>query len=185
MHTFSRTGTEKQQAVGDMALIAFYNLLRVGEYTSSGTGKTTLTQAFRLQAIAGHLTTEEMNAFNVLKSGMSGSSLISDPSSPTTDTLGTRGSFYADGHTSTQRNLHLSISATTVAGYGSPNQSPKQGGTKSGYRRLFCPAVSPKKTAGLDKSSLPNSETSSSTGDWRRKTLKAANHTAAPVHYLS
>jgi hypothetical protein len=32
-----------------------------------------------------------MNAFNVLKSGMSGSNLISDPSSSTTDTLGTRG----------------------------------------------------------------------------------------------
>jgi hypothetical protein len=43
------------------------------------------------KAITGRLTTEEMNAFNVLKSGMSGSSLISDPSSPTTDTLGTRG----------------------------------------------------------------------------------------------
>jgi hypothetical protein len=43
------------------------------------------------KAIAGHLTTEEMNAFNVLKSGMSGSSLVSDPSSSTTDTLGTRG----------------------------------------------------------------------------------------------
>jgi hypothetical protein len=43
------------------------------------------------KAIAGHLTTEEMNAFNVLKSGMSGSSLASDPSSSPTDTLGTRG----------------------------------------------------------------------------------------------
>jgi hypothetical protein len=43
------------------------------------------------KAIAGHLTTEEMNAFNVLKSGMSGSGLASDPSSSPTDTLGTRG----------------------------------------------------------------------------------------------
>jgi hypothetical protein len=34
-----------------MALIAFYYLLRVREYTSSGTGNTTLTQAFRLQDI--------------------------------------------------------------------------------------------------------------------------------------
>jgi hypothetical protein len=51
MHTFSHTGTKKQQAVGDMALFAFYYLLRVGEYTSSGTEKTTLTQAFRLQDI--------------------------------------------------------------------------------------------------------------------------------------
>jgi hypothetical protein len=42
-------------------------------------------------AITGHLTTEELNAFNVLKSGMSGSSLASDPSSSSTDTLGTRG----------------------------------------------------------------------------------------------
>jgi hypothetical protein len=33
MHTFSRSGTKKQKAVGDMALIAFYYLLRVGEYT--------------------------------------------------------------------------------------------------------------------------------------------------------
>jgi hypothetical protein len=51
MHTFSRTGTEKQQAVGDMALNAFYYLLRVGEYTSSVTEKTNLTQAFWLQDI--------------------------------------------------------------------------------------------------------------------------------------
>jgi hypothetical protein len=51
MHMFSRTGTEKQQATGNMALIAFYYLLRVGEYTSSGTGNMTLTQAFRLQII--------------------------------------------------------------------------------------------------------------------------------------
>jgi hypothetical protein len=43
------------------------------------------------KAIAGHLTTEEMNAFNVLKSGMSGSGLASGPSSLPTDTLGTRG----------------------------------------------------------------------------------------------
>jgi hypothetical protein len=43
------------------------------------------------KAIAGHLTTEEMNAFNVLKSGLRGSNLVSDPSSSTTDTLGTRG----------------------------------------------------------------------------------------------
>jgi hypothetical protein len=51
MHTSSRSGTEKQKAVGNMALIAFYYLLRVGEYTSSGTATTTLTQAFRLQDI--------------------------------------------------------------------------------------------------------------------------------------
>jgi hypothetical protein len=51
MHTFSRSGTKKQKAVGNMALIAFYYLLRVGEYTSSGTATTTLIQAFRLQDI--------------------------------------------------------------------------------------------------------------------------------------
>jgi hypothetical protein len=51
MHTFSRSGTEKQKAVGDMALIAFYYLLRVGEYTSSGTTNTKLTQAFRLRDV--------------------------------------------------------------------------------------------------------------------------------------
>jgi hypothetical protein len=43
------------------------------------------------KAIKGHLTAEEMNVFNALKSGMSGSSLASDPSSSTMDTLGTRG----------------------------------------------------------------------------------------------
>jgi hypothetical protein len=43
------------------------------------------------KTITGHLTTEEMNAFNVLKSGMSGSSLVSDLSSSMTDTLGTQG----------------------------------------------------------------------------------------------
>jgi hypothetical protein len=52
MHTFSRSGTEKQKAVGDISLIAFYYLLRVGENTSPGTATTTLTQAFRLQDIA-------------------------------------------------------------------------------------------------------------------------------------
>jgi hypothetical protein len=51
MHTFSRTGTKKQKAVGDITQITFYNLLRAGEYISSGTGTTTLTQAFRLQDI--------------------------------------------------------------------------------------------------------------------------------------
>ena len=51
MHTLSRSGTEKQKAVGDLALIAFYYLLRVGEYTSSGRTTTTLTQAFRLRDV--------------------------------------------------------------------------------------------------------------------------------------
>jgi hypothetical protein len=46
MHTVSRFSNEKQKAVGDMALIAFYYLLRVGEYTLSGIATTTLTQAF-------------------------------------------------------------------------------------------------------------------------------------------
>jgi hypothetical protein len=46
---------------------------------------------FQGKAIAGHLTTEEMNAFNILKSGMSGSGLASDPSSSPTDALGSRG----------------------------------------------------------------------------------------------
>jgi hypothetical protein len=60
-------------------------------------------------AITGHLTGEEMNAFVVLKSGMSGSSLASDPSSSTTDTLGTR-SFnlcgWAQLHPTEIRHLH-------------------------------------------------------------------------------
>jgi hypothetical protein len=51
MHTYARTGTEKQKAVGDMALIAFFYLLRVGEYTYTATTSKKLTQAFRLQDI--------------------------------------------------------------------------------------------------------------------------------------
>jgi hypothetical protein len=48
-------------------------------------------QELQGKAIAGHMTTEEMNAFNVLKSDMSGSGPASDPSSSPADTLGTRG----------------------------------------------------------------------------------------------
>ena len=51
MHLFGKTGTPKQQAVGDMSLIAFYYLLRVGEYTSTPTKAQSLTQAFRLQDV--------------------------------------------------------------------------------------------------------------------------------------
>jgi hypothetical protein len=61
------------------------------------------------KAIAGNLTTEEMNAYIVLKSGMSGSSLVSGPSSSTTDTLGTRGfnlCGWAHLHSTKITNLH-------------------------------------------------------------------------------
>ena len=51
MHTYSRSGTMKQRAVGDMALIAFYFLLRVGEYTSTTNKAKKLTQAFRIQDV--------------------------------------------------------------------------------------------------------------------------------------
>jgi hypothetical protein len=60
------------------------------------------------KAIAGHLTAEEMNAFNVLKSGMSGSGLASDPSSSPTDTLGTGGfNLYGWAHLYTTEITHL------------------------------------------------------------------------------
>jgi hypothetical protein len=51
MHLYARTGTVKQKAVGDMALIAFYYLLRVGEYTHTPSTNKKLTQAFRIQDV--------------------------------------------------------------------------------------------------------------------------------------
>jgi hypothetical protein len=51
MHTYSRSRTSKQKGVGDMALIAFYFLLRVGEYTSTAKTTKKLTQAFRIQDV--------------------------------------------------------------------------------------------------------------------------------------
>ena len=40
-----------EQAVGDLALIAFYYLLRVGEYTKKGTSRSTQTVPFRMKDI--------------------------------------------------------------------------------------------------------------------------------------
>jgi hypothetical protein len=51
MHTYSRSGTTKQKVVGHMALIAFYSLLRVGEYTLTTKTTKKLTQAFRIQDV--------------------------------------------------------------------------------------------------------------------------------------
>jgi hypothetical protein len=51
MHTYSKSGTTKQKAVGDMALIAFYFLLQVGEYTFTTKTAKKLTQAFQIQDI--------------------------------------------------------------------------------------------------------------------------------------
>jgi hypothetical protein len=51
MHTYSKSGTTKQKAVRDMALIAFYFLLQVGEYTSTAKTAKKLTQAFWIQDI--------------------------------------------------------------------------------------------------------------------------------------
>ena len=48
MHHYAKNGTIKQKAVGDMAIIAFYYLLRVGEYTHTPASTKKLTQAFRL-----------------------------------------------------------------------------------------------------------------------------------------
>jgi hypothetical protein len=78
------------------------------------------------KAIAGHLTREEMNASNVLKSGMSGSGLASDPSSSLTDTLGTRGFNLCGWAHRPPTELHISISATTAAGSISPKHETKK-----------------------------------------------------------
>jgi hypothetical protein len=51
MHPFGKSGTIKQQAVRNIALIAFFYLLRVGEYTSTTNKATKLTQAFHLSDI--------------------------------------------------------------------------------------------------------------------------------------
>jgi hypothetical protein len=127
------------------------------------------------KAIAGHLTTEEMNAFNILKSGMSGSSLISDPSSPTTDTLGTRGfnlCGWAHIHPTELTHLHQCNDSGWLQFTKARNKEERKAVIDAYFVQPF------------DKYSLPNSETSSSTGDWCRKTLKAANPTVASVQYL-
>ena len=51
MYHYALTGTEKQKAVADIAIIAFYYLLRVGEYTHTPASTKKLTQAFRLQDV--------------------------------------------------------------------------------------------------------------------------------------
>jgi hypothetical protein len=51
MHTYSKSGTTKQKAVGDMALIAFYFLQRIGEYTLTAKTAKKITQAFRIQDV--------------------------------------------------------------------------------------------------------------------------------------
>ena len=50
MHAYGRQGNAKHKAIGDMALIAFYYLLRVGEYTREGNQRTR-TQQFRISDI--------------------------------------------------------------------------------------------------------------------------------------
>jgi hypothetical protein len=50
MYNYGKTGNDKHKAVGDMTLIAFYYLLRVGEYTREG-NKCTRTQQFQVQDI--------------------------------------------------------------------------------------------------------------------------------------
>jgi hypothetical protein len=50
MYNYGRTGNAKHKAIGDMALIAFYYLLRVGEYTREG-NKCTRIQKFRVHDI--------------------------------------------------------------------------------------------------------------------------------------
>jgi hypothetical protein len=50
MYNYGKIGHAKHKAIGDMALISLYYLLRVGEYTCKG-NKCTWTQQFRVQDI--------------------------------------------------------------------------------------------------------------------------------------
>jgi hypothetical protein len=50
MYNYGKTGNAKHKATRNMALIAFYYLLRVGEYTREG-NKYTRTQQFQVQVI--------------------------------------------------------------------------------------------------------------------------------------
>jgi hypothetical protein len=50
MYTHGKTENAKPKAIGDMTLIAFYYLIRVGEYTCEG-NKSTWTQQFQVQDI--------------------------------------------------------------------------------------------------------------------------------------
>ena len=50
MYAFGRTGNDRHKTIGDMSLIVFYYLLRVGEYAREGT-KRTRTQQFRVRDI--------------------------------------------------------------------------------------------------------------------------------------
>jgi hypothetical protein len=50
MYNYGKTGNANHKAIGDMALIAFYYLLRVGECMREG-NKCTRTQQFRVQDI--------------------------------------------------------------------------------------------------------------------------------------
>jgi hypothetical protein len=134
------------------------------------------------KAIAGHLTTVEINAFNVHKSGMSGSGLVSDPSSSPADTLGTRGfnlCGWAHLHPTEIAHLHQYNGSGWLRLTKAQNKEERKAVIDAYFVQ---PLV--RKTAGFDKSSLPNSETSSSTGDLHQKTLKAANPTEASVRYL-
>jgi hypothetical protein len=115
------------------------------------------------KAIAGHLTTEGMNAFNVLKSGMSGSSLALDPFSSTMDTLGTRGfnlCGWAHLHPTKITHLHQ----CNDSGWLHFTKARNKEEWKSVIDAYFVLPLVQKK-AGFDKSLLPNSETSSSTGE--------------------
>ena len=54
--SLSGCATEKEKAVADLSMIAFYYLLRVGEYTAKGSGQqdtnATQTQPFKMKDIA-------------------------------------------------------------------------------------------------------------------------------------
>jgi hypothetical protein len=99
-----------------------------------------------------------MNAFNILKSGMSGSGLASDPSSSPTDKLGTRGfnlCGWAHLHLMEIVNLHQCNDSSWFR-FTKARNKEEQKAVIDAY--FVQPLV--RKTAGFDKSSLPNSETS-------------------------
>jgi hypothetical protein len=134
------------------------------------------------KAIAGHLTTEETNAFNVLKSGMSGSSRVSDPSSSTTDTLGTRGfnlCRWAHLHPTELTHLHQCNDRGWLWSTKAQNKEER----KAVIDAYF---VQPLVQKNGRFRQILTTEFRDLIINWRltRKTLKATNPTAASVHYL-
>ena len=61
MHKIGKYGTERQKCIGDFGLIAFYYLLRVGEYTYTKETERRRTQQFRLRDVTLWCKTERLD----------------------------------------------------------------------------------------------------------------------------